>query len=81
MKNMSDRQIIEAVFELINDYGVGLCDVELRTEALALIAEGQAARERAAIMAKHAAYALRYRNGEDLATLQKTCRVIVHIQA
>lgn len=41
---MSDRQTIEAVFELINDYGVGLTG-ELRTEALALIAEGQAARE------------------------------------
>ena len=76
---MSDRQAIEAVVELINDYGVGLTG-ELRTKALALIEEGQAARERAAIMAEQAAYALRYRSGEDLATFQKTCRAIVNIQ-
>lgn len=61
---MSDNEVIEAVVELINDYGVGLTG-ELRTKALALIAEGQAARERAAIMAEQAAHALRYRGGED----------------
>lgn len=76
---MSDRQTIEAVVELINDYGVGLTG-DLREKALALITEGQSARERAAIMAEQAAYALRYRSGEDLETFQKTCRAIVHIQ-
>jgi hypothetical protein len=40
-------------------YGVGLTG-DMRAKALALIEEGQAARERAAIMAEQAAYALRY---------------------
>lgn len=75
---MSDRQTIEAVVELINDYGVGLTG-ELRTRALQLIEEGQAARERAEIMAEQAAYALRYRSGEDLPTFQKACRGILAI--
>ena len=76
---MSDRETLEAILELINDYGVGLTG-DMRAKALALIGEGQAARQRAAIMAEQAAYALRYRSGEDLETLQKTCRAIVHIQ-
>ena len=76
---MSDRETLKAILELINDYGVGL-NGDLRAKALALIEEGQAARERSAIMAEQAAYALRYRSGEDIETLQKTCRAIVHIQ-
>ena len=44
---MSDRETLKAIRELINDYGVGL-NGDLRTKALALIEEGQAARERAA---------------------------------
>ena len=76
---MSDRETLEAILELINDYGVGLTG-DLRDKAIAMIEDGQAARERAAIMAEQAAYALRYRSGEDLETLQKTCRAIVHIQ-
>ena len=76
---MSDRETLEAIRELINDYGVGLTG-DMRAKALALIEEGQAARERSAIMAEQADYALRYRSGEDIETLQKTCRAIVHIQ-
>ena len=76
---MSDRETLEAILELINDYGVGLSG-DMRAKAIALIEDGQSARERAAIMAEQAAYALRYRSGEDIETLQKTCRAIVHIQ-
>ena len=76
---MSDRETLDAILELINDYGVGLTG-DMRAKALAMIEDGQAARERAAIMAEQAAYALRYRSGEDIETLQKTCRSIVHIQ-
>ena len=75
---MSDTKATEAVIELINDYGVGLTG-DLRERALKLIREGQAACERAEIMAEQASYALRYRNGEDLPTLQKACRGIVLI--
>ena len=75
---MSDAEAIEAVFELINDYGVGL-QGNLRDRAIRLISDGQAARERAAMMAEQASYALRYRHGEDLPTLQNACKGIVLI--
>lgn len=73
---MSDQEAINAVIGLISDYGVGLKG-ETYARAMALIQDGQSARERAAMMAEQASYALRYRNGEDLPALQKACRGIV----
>lgn len=74
---MSDAEAIEAVVELINDYGVGLRG-DLRERALNLIREGQFAAQKVSVMAEQADYALRYRNGEDMETLRRTMTLIIH---
>ncbi len=76
--DMTDTEIMQVVIDLLNDYGNGLSN-DVVERASELIQDGIDARNAVEAMKEQASYALRYRSGEDVSSLQRACRSVLLI--